>query len=657
MNIDQKATNELRVLSAEMITNAKSGHPGIALGSAPILYSLFANVLAVDPTQPNNFCRDRFVLSAGHGSSLLYATLFAMGFDLTTDDLKNFRHIGSRTPGHPEVGVTSGVDCSTGPLGQGIANAVGMAIAQKHISAKYNKPDCSANQSKVFCLCGDGCLMEGVAHEALSIAGNLKLDNFVLLYDCNQITIEGKTQITFDDDIKKCFEAIHFAVLIVKNGNDTQAITRAIKKAVAQKKPTVVVIKTTIGYGSDLAGNQKIHGTPLTPEQLENLKKTLQVQKPKFDFSDDVKAHFCKLSQMAKERLMAQDHLAQYKAKYPTEYAKLQDELSNSFQSAIESLQKTSITECSSLRDTNHLAMQKLAEYVPNLFGGSADVATSTKAYVENSKDFNAQNYAGALVHFGVREHAMSAICNGIGLFGGLLPYQSCFLSFVDYLKPALRMSALMKIRTLLVLSHDSLTAGEDGPTHQPIEQLPTLRLIPNTTVYRPYNSSEILAGFVHLLTEQKPLCMVVGKEKIESEASDILLAEKGGYVLQENANANITIVSTGSDVSRAILSAQILAKKGIFARIVSMPCVSVFESQDETYKKSVFQNLPKVFVEASDDNIWYKFCQKNDLVLGLSTFGTSGKGVDVLKYMQFDEESLAQKIEKWYKKNFKKVE
>ena len=651
MTIEEKAVNELRVLSAEMITNAKSGHPGIALGSAPILFSLYANIMAVDANKPTNFNRDRFVLSAGHGSSLLYATLFAMGYNLSKSDLKNFRSINSKTPGHPEVDVTEGVDCSTGPLGQGVANAVGMAIAEKHLSAKFNKPDCKLFDNKIYCLCGDGCLMEGISYEALSLAGNLKLDNFVLIYDCNNITIEGKTQITFTEDIKKRFESINFAVFDVKNGNNITDLTKKLMLAKKQKKPTVIIVHTTIGFGSELAGHQKIHGTPLSIEQLEKLKISLLVSKPEFDLSPEVKDFFKNAITQAKNRLQKRDKLEEYKKKYLQDYKMFKSLFDEKiYQKAITKLQKAKFEQKGSLRDINHSIMQYLDALIPNLFGGSADVATSTMAFVENKKDFNAKNYDGDLIHYGVREHAMNAISNGMALYGGILPYQSCFFSFFDYLKPAYRMSAMMGLRELYVFSHDSISAGQDGPTHQPIEQLASIRLVPNTNVFRPYNASEIVAGYITMLANKKPTSIIVNKDKSEYIESSVDDALKGGYVLLENKKAKFTIVSTGGDLSRVLKAVDILNQNKIFARVVSVPCLGIFDEQTKIYKKSVMKNLPKVFVESSNDTIWYKYFSDNNLILNVSAFGKSGSPSQVLKNYGLDENSIATKIEKWYK-------
>lgn len=651
MTIKETAINELRVLSAEVITNAGSGHPGIALGAAPILYALYADVLDASPKEPNFFNRDRFVLSAGHGSSLLYSTLYAMGYNISTNDLKKFRSLGSKTPGHPEVDVTEGVDASTGPLGQGIANAVGMAVAQKHLSAKFNKPNCKIFDGKVFCLCGDGCLMEGISYEALSIAGNLKLDNFVLVYDCNKITIEGKTQITFDEDIKKRFQSMHFAVLEVKDGNNVENLTKKLLQAKKAKKPTVVIVNTQIGYGTELVGNQKIHGTPLSKEQLEKLKFSLGVIKPEFDFSPAVKEHFKQKQAEALHRFDAKNKLAEYQAKYPQDYKLLKSLFDEkTYQKAIAKLQKVKVVQNGSLREINHQILQLLDELLPNLFGGSADVATSTMAYVETAQDFNCKNYAGRLMRYGVREHAMVGISNGIALFGGLLPYQSCFFSFFDYLKPALRMSALMNLRELFVFSHDSITAGQDGPTHQPIEQLASLRLVPNTILYRPYNASELLAGYISLLQNKKPTCILVNKDKCSYFDSSVEDALKGGYVLVENKKAKFTIVSTGGDVARILKAVEILEKEKIFARVVSIPCVSVFEEQTKAYQNSVLKKLPKVFVESSNDNVWFKFMAQNDLLINLSSFGASANPAQVLKKFGLDETGIAKSIQSWQK-------
>lgn len=652
MDINNKCVDELRVLSAEMITKAKSGHPGIALGAAPILYSLYANVMAVDCDEPNNFNRDRFVLSAGHGSSLLYAILYGMGYNLKPEDLMQFRQLGSKTPGHPEISETPGIDCNTGPLGQGIANAVGMAIAQKHLANTYNKKDCKLFDSKIYCLCGDGCLMEGISNEALSIAGNLNLDNFVLIYDCNNITIEGSTDITFTENIKQKFEALGFDVLYVKDGNNVELITKTLLKTKQAKKPTLVIVKTQIGYGSELAGSEKSHGKPLSPEQLEKLKQSLSVTKPAFDFSKDVKDHLKQKSLDAKQRLKQQSNIEQYKKMYAKEYKELNrfaDE--KEVLKVIEKIKKIKQTDALATRDINSDILTQVAGLLPNIIGGSADVATSTMAYDKNAKDFNPKNYTGKLIRYGIREHAMGAISNGIALFGYNLPYQSCFMSFFDYLKPAFRMSAIMNLCTLLTLSHDSILSGEDGPTHQPIEQLPSMRMIPNTIVSRPYNFTEVLASYIWLLTYQKPTVICVSKDKPTIKQTELDKALYGGYILHNDRRAKLTIVATGSDVTLALNILDRLAEQNIYARIVSMPCISMFEQQKSAYKKSVLKDLPTVFLESSSETYWYKMAKPNDLVLGLHNFGVSAKPQDVQKHLKFDADSLTKQISNWLKK------
>ena len=575
-----------------------------------------------------------------------------MGFGLSEQDLKEFRSINSKTPGHPEVDMTAGVDASTGPLGQGVSNAVGLAIAEKWYAANFNKPDLKLFDSTIYCMTGDGCLMEGISYEALSIAGNLNLDNFVLIYDCNQITIEGKTEITFTENIEQRFKAIGFEVLKVKDGNDTKEITEVLRKAKKCTKPSIVIVPTTIGYGTELAGNQKIHGSPLTAEMLQNLKVKLNVSKPEFDLSDDVKQNFAQKQADAKKRFALQNKLEEYKVKYPEDYKKIRN-LCDEKQYAkyVEEVKQIKIENVSTTRDMNFEVMQQVDKIVPNLIGGSADVATSTKAYVKSEKAFSKDCYTSKYFHYGIREHAMAGISNGMALFGGLLPYQSCFLTFMDYLKPSLRMSALMNLRTLSVFSHDSITAGQDGPTHQPIEQLPTLRMIPNTIVSRPYNLAEVLATYVWLLSYHKPVCMLVSKDKMEFEESSIVDALRGGYVLKEAKNANVTLISTGGDVDRCLKVAETLKEKNIVCRVVSMPCISLFESQSEEYKKNVLGGLPKVFIEASSENYWYKLASKDDLVINITDFGKSGSPEQVERYMNFDVESLLNRICDWYKK------
>lgn len=654
MNLDNKYVEELRVLSAEMITNANSGHTGIALGSAPILYSLYANIMAINPNEPMHFNRDRFVLSAGHGSSILYATLYAMGYNLTVDDLNCFRKLGSKTPGHPEFGVTDGVDCSTGPLGQGVANAVGMAISAKHLMAKFNKPNCTVINNKIYCLCGDGCLMEGVSYEALSLAGNLCLDNFVLIYDCNNITIEGSTSITFSEDIKLRFKSMGFNVFQVKDGNNVDSITKALQKSQKSKKPTVIICHTTIGHGSEFAGKEKIHGMPLKQESLQKLKLSLSVIKPDMDLSVEAKQHFGQKSMLAKQRLEDRNNLQVYKKLYPKEYKQLVALISpKDYSKEVEKVKKLK-TKTLEMRDINQEVLSSISEILTNMFGGSADVGPSTKSIVKDATAFSCQNYGGDLIHYGVREHAMCAISNGIALYGLEIPYQSCYLSFYDYLKPALRMGAIMNLRQLLVCTHDSILTGQDGPTHQPIEQLPSLRATPNLIVSRPYNATETIASYVWFLQYQNPTVILTSKDTPTIRETELEKALMGGYVVDNHRGAEITLVATGADVSLALNVSEILANKKIPVRVVSMPCVSVFESQKNAYKKQVLKDHPKVFVESSAETYWYKLAEKEDLVLSLNNFGASGSPAQVQKHMQFDAETLANRIIEWFE-NLKK--
>ena len=653
-NIDELCVDELRVLSNEMITNAGSGHPGIALGSAPIIYSLFANVMAINSEDEKNFNRDRLVLSAGHASSILYATLHAMGFDISKEDLMNFRKLGSKTPGHPEIDVVPGVDASTGPLGQGVANAVGMAMAEKHFEAKFNKKDLKLFDNKIYCLVGEGCLMEGISYEALSLAGTLNLNNLVVIYDCNKISIEGNTDMTFVDDIEKRFDSIGFDVKKVKDGNNVGQITKTLLSVQKAKQPTLVIVPTIIGYGSELAGNQKIHGSPLSEEMLEKLKINLLVSKPKFDLSTDAKKYFQQKQIDAKNRLLKRDNLQEYKKKYQKEFKEFKAIFDENMQEKlVDRLKKLQIdekNEKSTTRDINFDVLNLVAQIIANMFGGSADVATSTKAYLKSENYFSEAHYESNFVHYGIREHAMAGISNGLAIYGGILPYQSCFLSFFDYLKPALRMSALQNLRVLSIFSHDSITAGQDGPTHQPIEQLPSLRLVPNMIVSRPYNSAEILATYIWLLKNKKPTCMLVSKDKMNFLQSNVEDALKGGYVLKEQRKSDITLVSTGADVDRCIKVSEMLAKKNIECRIVSMPCISMFESQTTQYQKSVLKTLPKVFVEASAENHWLLMADKSDLIININQFGKSGSPDEVSKYFKIDEDNLTKRILTWHK-------
>lgn len=650
--MENRVINNLRVLSLYEIEKAKSGHPGIALSSAPILYSLYANVMNYSCQDDKNIFRDRFVMSAGHGSSLLYATLHMFGFDLTMNDLQNFRKLGSKTPGHPEYNVTSGVDFSAGPLGQGVASAVGMAISAKKYQAEFNKKDIKLFDNKIYCLVGDGCLMEGISYEALSIAGNLKLDNLIVIYDCNYRTIDGSTNITWTENVKTRFEAMNFDVFEVYDGNNSQEITDALNKAKNSEKPSIVVVKTVLGFGSELADNSKVHGTPLSLEQIEIVKKNLNCDATGFEILEDVKNYVEQLKGDVKKRFENQMLLLEdYKQKYPKDYQKMLDWLN--FDKNEKAIKQIKNFECSNslpIRDIHHELFSSFR--LKNFVGGCADVEASTKVFNKFDEEFSSQNYTGNKLRFGIREHAMAGICNGISLFGGMMAYYSCFFSFVDYLKPSLRLGALMNLPNLAVFTHDSFMVGEDGPTHQPVEQLVSLRATPNLNVFRAYNLDEIKACYIHFLKSKTPTCLVLSRAKYKMENTSVEKSLKGGYVVKKfGSSQSITLIATGSEVELALDVAEILNQNGVFTKVVSMPCVEIFDKNEQSYKNKILGKRTRIFtIEAGSELGLIKFV-KNGMSFSINDFGKSSNAKDLKEYFEFNPEQIALKITNFLKK------
>ncbi len=641
--------NELRVISCEMINKAKSGHTGIALGAAPIFEALFCDVLDYDTQNDKSIFRDRFVNSAGHSSALMYATLNAMGFKISKNDLMKFRQLNSKTPGHPEVNVTPGVDCSTGPLGQGIANAVGMAMAGKHYASLFNEENFKLFDSKVYCFCGDGCLMEGISYEALSLAGTLKLNNLVLIYDRNKTTIEGSTDITFTENIEMRFKAINFETITVKNGNSVESIIKALKLAKKANKPTLVIIETAIGYGSKYAGDCQIHGKPLNDEEVKTLKQDFGVNNKPFEFSQQVKEFCHKKARERADKIQAKEKLLEtYKISYPKKYAMLLNYITFGYNEIIlKNLVKIDTKNDISTRDMNFNILNKIGKTVKNFVGGCADVNASTKAFFDGEPFMAKNSFYARNIHFGVREHSMAAICNGMALFGGLNAFASTFFTFSDYLKPALRMSGLMNLPVLYIFTHDSFMIGEDGPTHQCIEQLWNIRAIPNITLFRCYNNEEILAAYNYYFKTQKPTVIVLSKHVGKTVSTSLKEATKGGYIVSKEENKlNLQIVATGMEVETALNVQEILKKDGINARVVSMPSANVFKKQNEAYKNKVLDNTVKtVLIEAGNDFGWEVILNKIDLYISLNDFGKSGKPQELKKYFGFDEETIVKKI------------
>lgn len=652
MNINQKCINELRLMSASIITNAKSGHTGSSVGAVPILYSLFKDHYFFNPSDSEFFARDRLVISAGHISALYYSLLNLFNMGVSDEDLEKFRKFGSKTPGHPEYGRTKFVEVSTGPLGQGVANAVGMAIGQTMIGARFNAQKANIIDNYTYCYCGDGCLQEGVAVEACSLAGTLKLKKLILLYDSNDVTIDGKVDMANSENVAKKFKAMGWNVINVRYGNSYFFCTRAIAKAKRSSKPTIIIFKTTIGYGTAYAGNHKIHGMPLSDKELIEYKKDLFM--PNFKkFSKEVK-DYCFRSIRYNKIL-----LEKWKRMYCL-YAQTHPDLCKQFENFIED-QEFDITkvvkgdflkEDISGREANQLILKELMNKYQRFVGGTADLASSVKAYVRDAGDYSHKNYKGRNIHFGIREHSMGAICNGLCLYLKAPVFCSTFFAFSNYMIPAIRMSALMNIPVLYLFSHDSYKLGQDGPTHQPIEQLGQMRLIPNLNVFRPSDANELVQCYKMALNCQSPSVLALARHTLKPVTVGAKNITKGGYVLSGN-KGDVTILASGSEVSLALQVAESLKESGIKAEVCSFPCLEVFEKQTPAYKKSVLDGSKyRVVIEASNDRTWYKYLSDKDLFIGVEAFGESANMQDLDKHFGFTVMQVSRKIKNLLGKN-----
>ena len=653
MDVNQLAVNTIRVLSAEAIEKAKSGHPGLPLGSAPIAYALFSKHLKFDPKSPSFTDRDRFILSAGHGSMLLYSLLNLFGYDLPMSAIENFRQLGSKAPGHPEWSVTPGVETTTGPLGQGIANAVGMAIAETHLAAVFNKPGYNVVDHYTYALCGDGCMMEGIEYEAASLAGTLKLGKLIVLYDKNNITIEGDTDGAFTEDVGKRHEAQGWQVLYVNDGNDIEAISKAIAKAKKEtEKPSLIIVRTVIGYGSPKAGSADAHGAPLGEEGIKALRKNLGYDYPPFTVPEEVKKYLHKY--ITRGRRIRKEWENLFDA-YSEEYPELADKfllyLSGNTPDLLNEKQLFEFTKPDATRNTSSKVLNELSSIIPNLVGGSADLGPSNKSVMKNREYYSAANRAGSNFHFGIREHAMSAICNGMSLHGGLKPYCSTFFVFSDYMKNAMRLSALMKQNVTYILTHDSIGVGEDGPTHQPVEQLAGLRAIPGMKVFRPADGKETAYGWITALKDVGPTCLVLTRQNLPQYENSGEGALKGAYVLSDSAKKrpDAILLASGSEVELAMKAKETLLKDDIDVRVVSVPCMELFDKQPKKYKESVLPSSVRArfAIEAATPSPWYKYVGLDGDVLGMTTFGASGPFDDLLKHFGFTVENVVEKVKK----------
>ena len=653
-NIDNLSVNAIRVLSADAVQKANSGHPGLPLGAAAIGYELWANHMNHNPKNPNWENRDRFVLSGGHGSTLLYSLLHLFGYGLTLDDLKNFRQWGSKTPGHPEYGVTTGVEASTGPLGAGMAMAVGMAMAETHLAAKFNKEGYPVVDHYTYVLGGDGCMMEGINYEAFSLAGTLKLNKLIVLYDSNKISIEGNTDIAFTEDVPARFKAMGFKVLEVKDGNDISEIGKAIEEAKEDKEsPSFIKINTKIGFGSPKEGSADVHGAPLGADNIIAMKKTLgwPSEEPFFVPDEVYENYKAKAENLAKKEEEWNKLFKDYCEKFP-EMKTLWDEYKDETKACklLDDEDFWSYEEkADATRNLSGKVLNKLSAKLPTLFGGSADLAPSNKSYVNGAGDYSAENYAGRNVHFGVRELAMTGIGNGLVLHG-LKTYVSTFFVFSDYVKPMARLASLMEIPLTFILTHDSIGVGEDGPTHEPIEQLAEFRAMPNFNVFRPADATETIAAWYSAVTSKEtPTALVLTRQNLPQLAGSSKEALKGGYIVVDSSKEtpDAIIIASGSEVSLSIEAKEALAKEGVDVRVVSMPCMDIFEKQPLEYKEKV---LPKavrarVAVEALSEFGWGKYVGLDGKTVCLDRFGASAPAGVLFKEFGFTVDNVVKTV------------
>lgn len=648
---EKRMVNDIRLLALDMINNAGSGHPGIALGCAPILYTLFTYHLKFDLERKTWCNRDRFVMSAGHGSALLYAAQFYCMDDFEIDELKSYRKIASPTSGHPEYDLNHRIEMTTGPLGQGLATAVGMAIGEKYLASTFNRKKNKIFDYKVYCLCSDGDLMEGISYEAASLAGNLNLDNLIVLYDCNEVCADGNTDKTFIDDISDRFSSMNWEVLHVKNGNSVGDISNAIEKAKKGKRPVIIKIDTIIGEYSKYAGTSKVHSGVLEEEDLNNIRTVLKGEKA-FTYSESDRNNLLKFIKEGTE-----DYYREWYSEYEMYIANSTDSEKDAINMIIENesisldlsavIDTSKIFEDKTMRDINYQIMNVIGTFLPNFIGGSADLFCSTKTYLKGKKEFSINDYSGRNIYFGVREHAMAAIANGLAL-SNIRPFLSTFLTFSDYMKPAIRLSAMMNLPITYIFSHDSIRVGEDGPTHQPIEQLGMLRSIPNFTVYRPCDYKELIGSWTSILKEGKPAALILPRGHNETmKYTSPNKVMRGGYIISEvKTRLDLIIIATGSEVELAMSIKEELLKNYIEARVVSMPNMNLFLKQDKDYQEQVLPTgYRRMVIELSNDANWYRFISSDDDFIGINKFGKSGSAEDIMTYFELDISDIIIKI------------
>lgn len=652
-SIDLLTVNTIRTLAADAIQKAKSGHPGMAIGAAPIGLAIFEQ-LRKKPSDPKWLGRDRFILSAGHASMLDYALLHLFGYDISIEDIKSFRQLGSKTAGHPEYGNTPGIEATTGPLGQGFAMAVGMAMAEKHLSAVFNRKNYPVFDNYTFTLMGDGCMMEGTASEAASLAGAQKLGKLIAIYDCNKITIEGSTDITFTENVGARFTAYGWQVIKVANGENISSIRAAIAKAKLEtEKPSLIIVRTNIAQGTAKQGSASSHGAPLGEDVIAEWKKSINWDYEPFTVPEEVKAHLAELAKENDAKVKEYDRMfARYCKKYPELKAELDSWFSGELPEAL--LNDESLFEFEdkpiATRACSGTVLNRIAKYLPNMFGGSADLAPTNLSELKGYPFFSDETPEGRNIHFGVREFAMAAAMNGAALYGGLRPFCAGFLIFSDYLKPAERLSALMGLNVIYIATHDSICVGEDGPTHQPIEQLDMFRATPNTCVFRPADGRETAACYLAALSEKRPCVIALSRQNLPQLPGTGRDAMKGGYIVRKEKNARkleAVIIATGSEVSLAVSAAEMLEKEGRYVRVVSMPCTELFDEQPKEYREKILPSKirARVAVEALGGMSWYRYVGLDGTVVSMKSFGASAPGSLLYKHFGFTPETVCEAV------------
>lgn len=658
MDISNLSIATIRSLGIDTINKANSGHPGMVLGSAPALYTLFNKELNIYNKEENWINRDRFVLASGHASALLYSLLHLDGFDVTIDDLKNFRQLHSRTPGHPEIEMTHGVDASSGPLGQGIPMATGMAMAEKFLASQYNKENFDIIDHYTYVLCGDGDMQEGVTYEAASLAGHLSLGKLIVLYDANKVTLDGPLSMSFSENVKKRYEACNWQVIEVKDGNDIQEIHKAIKKGKKEQyKPTLIIVNTVIGFGSENQGTNKVHGAPLGKEDGKNAKLSYGFDHEEFYVPEEVYEDFKKSIKRGKSKFNKWNKLfKEYKNQYPQEAKQLEDAIDGKYTLDVEEIIKNYPADHNdATRNTSLEIIQEVAKQNPTFLSGTADLASSTKTQIKGQNNFSVEDYSGRNLVFGIREFAMVAILNGMTLHKGVKVSAGGFLVFSDYFKAAVRMACLMKLPIILPLSHDSIAVGEDGPTHQPIEQFAMLRSIPNMHVIRPGDAVEMAAAWkLAIESKENPTALILTRQNVETMAgSSVEGVSKGAYIIgKEEKQCDAIIIASGSEVNLAMNAKTELLKKGIDVRVVSMPCQEIFDQQDKAYKQSVLPNdvRKRLSVEMASSFGWHKYVGLDGIVMSIDEFGRSAPASQVIESFGFTVDKVVENVEKLVK-------